>query len=69
MKYQDHIKNLQNFVLIQDLIVLGTFGNLRKLVNFIKDDDFPSYWTLIRIKEEDYPIEYNNYSIFKVRHY
>ena len=56
-----------NFVLIKDDIVLGTFGSLKKITEFIEDDNFPSYWTLIR--KNDYPIISENYKIFKVKHY
>jgi len=65
--YKERMKNKMNFVLIKDDIVLGTFGNLKKITEFIEDDNFPSYWTLIR--KNDYPIISENYKIFKVKHY
>ncbi len=56
-----------NFVLIKGDIVLGTFGNLKKITEFVEDEDFLSYWTLVR--KEEYPIEFKDYRIFKVKHY
>ena len=65
--YKERKENQYNFVLLKEGIVIGTFGNLRKITEFVKDDNFPSYWTLVRKKE--YPIEFDNYRIFKVKHY
>lgn len=65
--YKERMKNKMNFVLIKGDIVLGTFGNLKKITEFVEDEDFLSYWTLVR-KEEN-PIEFKDYRIFKVRHY
>ena len=65
--YKERIQNKTNYVLIENDIVLGTFGNLKKITDFMKGKDFPSYWTLVRKK--DYPIEFDNYKIFKVKHY
>jgi hypothetical protein len=67
MKYEDYIKNKTNYVLLKGLDVIGTFGNLRKAINFITDDKHPSYWTLIRKQEN--PINFNEYKIFRVKHY
>ncbi|WP_445955427.1 hypothetical protein [Yeosuana sp.] len=65
--YKERMKDKMNFVLIKNNVVLGTFGNLRKITEFIKDDNFPSYWTLVR--KDEYPIEFEDYKIFKVKHY
>ena len=65
--YKEQQENRYDFVLLKGQNVLGTFGNLRKLVDFIKDEDFPSYWTLIRKK--DFPVNYKNYKICRVKHY
>ena len=65
--YKERIKNKMNFVLVKDGEVLGTFGNLRKITEFVEDENFLSYWTLIR--KENYPIEFGDYRIFKVKHY
>jgi hypothetical protein len=65
--YKEQIQNRTQLVLLRDNNVLGTFGNLRKVVNFMANDDFLSYWTLIRKKEN--PIKFRNYSIVRVRHY
>lgn len=65
--YKERMKDKMNFVLIKNDIVLGTFGNLRKITEFIENDNFPSYWTLVR--KDDYPIYFEDYRIFKVKHY
>ena len=65
--YKEQKENKRNYVLLKNNKVLGTFGNLRKLVEYMKDMEFLSYWTLIRNK--DYPIIYKNYSIFRVKHF
>ncbi|WP_397364341.1 hypothetical protein [Olleya sp. R77988] len=65
--YKERKENQYNFVLLKNGIVLGTFGNLKKITEFVKDEDFPSYWTLVRKKE--FPIELTDFQIFKVKHY
>ncbi len=65
--YKERKENKHNFVLVKDGEVLGTFGNLRKITEIVEDDDFPSYWTLVRKKE--FPIEFMDYKIHKVKHY
>ena len=65
--YKERIKDKHNFVLIKGNEVLGTFGNLKKITDFIEDENFPSYWTLVR--KDEYPIEFMDYKIFKVKHY
>jgi len=65
--YKEQQKNKMYYVLLKDGVPLGTFGNLKKITEFVKDDDFPSYWTLVRKKEN--PLNHNEYSIYKVNHY
>jgi hypothetical protein len=65
--YKERMQGKTNYVLIKSDIVLGTFGNLKKITEFVKDDDFLSYWTLVR--KEDNPIIFGDYKIFKVKHY
>ncbi|TJY37712.1 hypothetical protein [Pontimicrobium aquaticum] len=65
--YKERKENQYNYVLVKDDIVIATFGNLRKITEFIKDENFPSYWTLVRKKE--YPILASEWKIFKVKHY
>ena len=65
--YKEQKENKMNYVLLKNGVVLGTFGNLRKITEIVKDDDFPSYWTLVRKK--DNPILFEDYKIFKVKHY
>lgn len=65
--YKEQQKNKKYFVLLKDGVPLGTFGNLKKVVEFVNDSDFPSYWTLIRDKE--FPKKIDNYEIHKVQHH
>lgn len=65
--YKEQQENKMSYVLLQDCEVLGTFGNLRKVCEYMDGKDFPSYWTLVRKKEN--PIEFDNYKIFKTKHY
>lgn len=65
--YKERTEKKHNFVLTKNGNVLGTFGNLRKINNYMMEEKFPRYWTLIRKKE--YPIIYKDYSIFRVKHY
>lgn len=65
--YKEQQKNKMYYVLLKDGVPLGTFGNLKKITEFIKDEDFPSYWTLVR--KDLNPLEYDNYKIYKVKHY
>lgn len=65
--YKEQQKNKMYYVLLKDGVPLGTFGNLKKITEFVKDDDFPSYWTLIR--DKDFPKKNGNYEIYKLKHY
>lgn len=65
--YKERQENKHNFVLLEKGVPLGTFGNLKKVVDFLDGKDCPSYWTLIRKKEN--PISFGDYSIHKVKHY
>jgi len=69
VSYKEQQENNYNFVLMKDNDVIGTFGNLRKLCNFVTDKSFPIYWTLVRKDEKDYPLKSGNYIIFKVKLY
>lgn len=64
--YKEQRENLQYYVLLKDGDVLGTFGNLKKIIEFLDGKDFYSYHTLVR---KEFPLEHNNYKIFKVKHY
>lgn len=65
--YKERQENLEYFVLLEDCNVLGTFGNLKKVCDFLKGKDFYSYNTIVRKKT--YPVVYKNYKVFKVKHY
>jgi len=65
--YKQRMKDKTNYVLLKDCVVIGTYGNLKKITENVEDKNFPSYWTLIRKSEN--PIEFDNYKIFKVKHY
>jgi len=65
--YKERKENLHSFVLLENSEPLGTFGNLKKVVEFLKYRDCPSYWTLIR--KTEYPISFGKYNIYKVKHY
>jgi hypothetical protein len=65
-------KKKTNCVLIFENQVIATFGNLKKLIDYVRANkliDYEkniSYWTLIRKKN---PIPFGKYSIFRVKHY
>lgn len=65
--YKEQQKNKKYFVLLKDGVPLGTFGNLKKVVEFVNDKDFPSYWTLVR--KTNQPLVFKEYAIYKVKHY
>ena len=65
--YKEQIEKRKVYVLIKNDIVLGVFGNLKKVCEFMDDEKFPSYWTLIRKKEDK--IDWKEYSIQLVRYY
>ena len=65
--YKEQQKNKKYFVLLKDGVPLGTFGNLKKITEFVKDDNFPSYWTLVRKNEN--PLKHGEYLIYKVKHH
>lgn len=64
--YKEQQKNKHYYVLLKNSEVMGTFGNLRKVCEYLKGIDFYSYHTLVR---KEFPIVYKNYKLFKVRHY
>jgi hypothetical protein len=65
--YKEQQKNKKYFVLLKDGVPLGTFGNLKKVVEFVNNEEFPSYWTLIRDKE--FPKKIGDFEIHKVLHH
>ena len=67
VSYKEQKENKRVFVLLKNGSVVGVFGNLKKLCESVKDDAFPSYWTLARKKE--YRMETGVYVIEKTRIY
>lgn len=65
--YKERQKNKKYYVLLQNGVPLGTFGNLKKITEFMDGKKFPSYWTLVR-KEEN-PMVFEKYLIYKVKHH
>ena len=65
--YKEQQKNKHYYVLLENSVPVGTFGNLKKVVEFIDNEDCPSYWTLVRKTEN--PILFGDYQIYKVKHY
>ncbi len=64
--YKEQQENKQYYVLMKKCEVLGTFGNLKKVCEFMEGKDFYSYHTLARKK---FPVEYKDCKVFKVKHY
>ncbi len=66
--YKEQTKDRKHFVLLKDNIVLGTFGRLTRIVEFMQSQEIDAkYNTLVRMK--DYPIEYKGFVIYFVKHY
>ena len=65
--YEDGKKNRQTIVLLKNEEVIATFGNLKKVFEYLKDEnDLPSYWTIAR---KQFPFSFGEYRICKVKHY
>ncbi len=65
--YKEQQNNKMYYVLLKKGVPLGTFGNLKKVVEFMEGKNFPSYWTLVR--KSKYPLNCGDYDIHKVKHY
>lgn len=65
--YKEQMKDKQYYVLMHRDVVFATFGNLKKVCNYMAGQDFPKYNTIVRKKEN--PIIYKDYKLFKVNHY
>ena len=65
--YKEQKDKKKSFVLLKDCEVLGVFGSLKKVCDFMNGEDFYSYNTVIRKKE--YPILYKGYKIYRTKHY
>ncbi|UII81229.1 hypothetical protein [Flagellimonas sp. CMM7] len=65
--YKERQQNKKYYVLLENGVPLGTFGNLKKITEYMDGKDFPSYWTLIRKSEN--PLKHGIYTIYKVKHY
>ncbi len=64
--YEEGKKHRHTIVLLKGDSVIATFGNLKKLTEYLSDQDIPSYWTLAR---KDFPLEFGEYKVFKVKHH
>ena len=60
--YKEQRDSKKYFVLLKDCNVLGTFGNLKKVCEFMKGKDFYSYHTLVK---KEFPVTYKEYKIYK----
>lgn len=67
--YKNQQEKKHNFVLVKiDGGILGTFGNLRKIIKYMGGENFQSYSTLS--KKREFPIYVKKgYLIYKVKHY
>ena len=65
--YKEQRANLEYYVLLKDCEVLGTFGNLKKVCDFLEGQDFYSYNTIVRKKT--YPVIFKDFKVFKVKHH
>lgn len=65
--YKERQEKKKYYLLLKEGVPLGTFGNLKKITEFMEGKEFPSYWTLVR-KEEN-PISFGEYQIYKVKHF
>ncbi|WP_233882228.1 hypothetical protein [Tenacibaculum piscium] len=62
--YKEQLKKKKYFVINDKNMTLGVFTNLRKLCEEMKmkDNTFPSYWTIIKI-DRSKPIKVKDYVI------
>lgn len=67
--YKDRMRNKKTFVLQKENEVIATFGNLKKACEYLEGQGFYSYNTVVRKDDKDYPISYNGFVLFKVKHY
>ncbi|WP_138535694.1 hypothetical protein [Polaribacter aestuariivivens] len=63
--YKEQQENKKAYVLLKDCELIGVFGNIKKVCDFMNGEDFYSYNTLIRKKE--YPILYKGYKLYKTK--
>ncbi|SDR65825.1 hypothetical protein SAMN04488552_0199 [Christiangramia echinicola] len=64
--YKEQQKKKQYYVLLENCTVQATFGNLKKVCEFMNGKEFYSYHTLVR---KEFPVSYKDYKLFKVKHY
>tara|TARA_Y100001949_G_C15789166_1_gene244213 strand:- start:17 stop:223 length:207 start_codon:yes stop_codon:yes gene_type:complete len=67
VSYKERKENTRLYILLESDTVLGAFGNLKALCDFMEGKEFPSYWTLTRKKEDR--IDVKGYSIQRVKIY
>ncbi|CAL68052.1 hypothetical protein GFO_3108 [Christiangramia forsetii KT0803] len=64
--YKEQQEGKKYLVLVKEGEVIGTFGNLKKLSDYVTDEKFYKYNTLIR---KEFPIVCLDYIIYKVDHH
>ena len=67
--YKEQLKNRYYYVLTEKNIPLATFGNLKKVSDYLEDEgkDFYKYNTLVR--KEEFPVERGDLKVYKVKHH
>lgn len=63
--YKERKENTKHYVLLEGDTVLGVFGNLKKVCEFMGGKDFPSYSTLTK-KGLD-RVDHKEYSLQRVK--
>lgn len=65
VSYKERKEKETKYVVIKDGIALGVFGSLSRMCKHFENENFPSYSTLSKNKEDI--IEAKGYSIQKVK--
>lgn len=66
--YEEGKKHRYTHVLVKSGEVVATFGNLKKVIEYLSGEPgIPSYWTLTRKAEN--PLSFGEYRVWKVKHH
>lgn len=71
ISYSKRMSTKKYYVLLEKTDVLGVFTTLKKACDFMKEEKFPSYWTLVRQENntfKDDKFKHGNYSLQIVKH-